>query len=149
MLTEVGFASTARFAAGAMNSPTAAGSSGSAGSSGTAGGPSAYLYEFTRVPLGNPLGAFHGVEIPYVFGNAGLFTSLGKLEQADYDLSATIMGYWTRFAATGDPNGDGAPLWAPHDSVTDQHLELDDSIGTGSGLYKDACDLADKVRGVQ
>ncbi len=137
MLTEVGFASTARFAARAMSAATAT------------GGPSAFLYEFTRVPLGNPLGAFHAVEIPYVFGNAGLFTSLGKLEPADYDLSSTIMGYWTRFAATGDPNGDEAPLWPPYDSVTDPHLELGDTIGTGSGLYKEACDLADKVRGVQ
>jgi len=59
------------------------------------------------------------------------------------------MGYWTRFAATGDPNGDDAPLWPPYDSVTDRHLELGDTIGTGSGLYKEACDLADKVRRVQ
>ncbi len=135
MLTEVGFASTARFAAGAMS-----------GSTTTPSAPS-YLYEFTRVPLGNPLGAFHAVEIPYVFGNAGLFASLGKLEQADNDLSAAIMGYWARFAAGGDPNGEGAPPWPPYAPATDQYLELGDTIRTGSGLYKEACDLADKVRG--
>jgi para-nitrobenzyl esterase len=136
MLTEVGFASTARFAAGAMSGPP------------TTPSPS-YLYEFTRVPLGNPLGAFHAVEIPYVFGNADLFSSLGKLEQADYDLSAVIMGYWTRFAATGDPNGEAAPLWPQYAPDTDEHLELGDTIRTGSGLYREACDLADKVRGAK
>ena len=90
MLTEVGFASTARFAARATS----------------AAGAPAFLYQFTRVPFDNPLGAFHGVEIPYVFGNTEPFELLGQIEQADLDLSAAIMDYWTRFAATGDPNGD-------------------------------------------
>jgi para-nitrobenzyl esterase len=129
MLTEVGFASTARFAAQVMSRSAPA-----------------YLYQFTRVPLGNPLGAFHGVEIPYVFGNAGLFTTLGPIEQVDYDLSEAMMGYWTRFAASGDPNGAGAVEWPRYDSAGDQHLELGDVIRVGSGLYKEACDLADQVR---
>ncbi len=136
MLTEVGFASTARFAAremSAVNTSAAA----------------VYLYQFTRVPLNNPLGAFHGVEIPYVFGNTALFSGLGTLEKADYDLSAAIMGYWTRFAASGDPNGGGDPQWPAYQAGSDQHLELGDTIKTSSGLYKQACDLADKVRGVK
>jgi para-nitrobenzyl esterase len=132
MLTEIGFASTARFAARSM-SQTA----------------STYLYQFTRVPLDNPLGAFHAVEIPYVFGNADLFSTLGNIEQADRDLSASVMGYWTRFAATGDPNGDGAPMWPKYEEASDQHLELGDSIRTGAGLYRTACDLADRVRGLE
>lgn len=144
MLTEIGFASTARFAARQMS-----GSVPSPAPEGAPAGAPVYLYQFTRVPLGNPLGAFHSVEIPYVFGNAGLFTSLGGLEQADYDLSAAMMGYWTRFAATGDPNGGGAPAWPKYQADTDQHLELGDAIRTGAGLYRQACDLADKVRGVQ
>ncbi len=133
MLTEVGFASTARFAARAT----------------TAAGASAFLYQFTRVPFDNPLGAFHGVEIPYVFGNTEPFELLGQIEQADLDLSAAIMDYWTRFAATGDPNGAGAVSWPGYDQATDRHLELGDTIAAGSGLYKEACDLADKVRGLE
>ena len=130
-LTEVGFASTVRMAARAMSpvSPT-------------------FVYHFTRVPFGNPLGAFHGVEIPYVFGTVDLFTGLGKIEQADYDLSGAIMGYWTRFAATGDPNGGDAPAWPRYDPSSDRHLELGDAIRVGAGLSKEACDLADRVRGL-
>ena len=146
MLTEVGFASTARFAARSMSSAEAV-------VDGAAGGAAAstYLYQFTRVPMKTilgGLGAFHGVEIPYVFGNADLFAGLGMIEQADYDLSATIMGYWTRFASTGDPNGEGAPEWPRYERASDVHLELGDAIQPGSGLYERSCDLADRVRGV-
>jgi para-nitrobenzyl esterase len=135
MLTEVGFASTARFAASSMSAGAQA--------------ASVFLYEFTRVPFKNLLGAFHGVEIPYVFGNTSQFTGLGTIEQTDLDLSAALGGYWTRFAATGDPNGGGSPVWPEYDAASDQHLELGDSIEVGSGLYKTTCDLADKVRGIQ
>ncbi len=145
MLTEVGFASTARLAARSMGAPEAMSAQGA--DSGAQPAPS-YLYQFTRVPMENAMGAFHGVEIPYVFGNADLFTLLGPIEQADYHLSETIMGYWTRFAATGDPNGEGVPEWPRYDRTSDQHLELGDTIQVGSGLYQEACDLADRVRGI-
>jgi para-nitrobenzyl esterase len=131
MLTEVGFASTARFTARAMSADV----------------PDVYLYEFTRAPLPLLMGAFHAVELPYVFGTLDLFSWLGAVKQLDRDLSATIMGYWSRFAATGDPNGDGAPLWPKYERATDVHLRLGDTIGTATGLYKDACDSADRVRG--
>lgn len=132
MLTEVGFASTARFAARSMDAFT---------------GSPAYLYQFTRVPLVmSTLGAIHSIEIPYVMGNLGLFTSLGLISPADYRLSETIMGYWTRFAATGDPNGGDAPEWPRYEASTDRHLELGDQIAPDSGLYRAACDLADRVR---
>ncbi len=141
MLTEVGFASTARFAARVTSEGA---------SEGDRQGNSAFLYHFTRVPFDNPLGAFHGVEIPYVFGNTALFTVMGPIEQADQDLSDAIMGYWTRFAATGDPNGDGAVTWPRYETESDLHLELGDRVAAGGpGLYQSACDLADKVRGLR
>jgi para-nitrobenzyl esterase len=129
MLTEIGFASTARFAAQRMSANEA----------------DVYVYEFTRAPL-PVMGAFHGVELPYVFGTLDLFRWTGALRQADRDLSATVRGYWTRFAATGDPNGDSAPLWPAYDSASDTHLRLGDMVTTSSGLYREACDLADRVR---
>ena len=154
VLTEVGFASTARFAARVMSADASGEGDTSAaaalGAAATAGAEAAtaatYLYEFTRVPFHNPLGAFHAVELPYVFGTADLFAGLGIVRQADRDLSATIMGYWTRFAATGDPNGEGAPTWPKYEETSDLHLELGRTIGSGSGLYEEACDLADRMR---
>jgi para-nitrobenzyl esterase len=136
MLTEVGFASTARFAAEQTSK----------------GGFPAFLYEFTRVPLKslNPLGAFHAVEIPYVFGNLDMFAGLGLIEDADRALSETIMGYWTRFAAVGDPNDGSAPDWPRYAAESDLHLELgDDVVQSGPGLYEQACNLADRIRGLK
>jgi para-nitrobenzyl esterase len=40
-----------------------------------------------------------------------------------------MMGYWARFAATGDPNGGGAPSWPAFTPVQHQVQELT-STGT-------------------
>jgi para-nitrobenzyl esterase len=75
-----------------------------------AGGQHAYVYRFDRAIPGkgaSVLGAFHGLEIPYVF-NA--FDDSGwnwlPFTQADRALGRTIEEYWTNFAKTGDPSGD-------------------------------------------
>ena len=131
----MGFAATARFAAAPMDDPVVDASS--------------YLYQFTRVPPdaaktpGFPDGAFHGLEIPYVFGKVADF---GVRDPIDLDLSERIMAMWTRFAATGDPNGPGSDLWPSYDRAADRHLELGDTIEVKAGLYKRACDLADAIR---
>jgi para-nitrobenzyl esterase len=143
-LTEVGFASSARFAARMMSGGASDDVDGGA-ASGAPGAPSVYLYEFTRAPLFNPLGAFHAVELPYVFGTFDLLDGgLGFVQPADRELSETMMGYWTRFAATGDPNGEGAPEWPRYEAASDLHLELGDTITAGTALYGEACDLADR-----
>jgi para-nitrobenzyl esterase len=134
MVTEMGFASSARFAANMMAEDAAA--------------PGVYLYEFTRAPLRGFMGAFHAAELPYVFGTLGLFELPGLVTQADRDLSENVMGYWTRFAATGDPNGEGAPVWPRYTEASSLHLELGDAIVAVPGLYDAACDLADRIRGV-
>ena len=97
-----------------------------------------------RVPpteMGAQLGAYHGSELPYVFGN--LETSQ-VYNQTDLDLSKAIMGYWTRFAKTGNPNGGGQTEW-PSYGPEDQNLALGDQITANSGLYKAQVDLAERI----
>ncbi|MFD5147175.1 carboxylesterase family protein [Streptomyces sp. NPDC058401] len=65
--------------------------------------------DFTGLPPvpGFPYGASHGSELPYLF-DTGL-----PMSAAQRVLSERMTGYWTRFAATGDPNAPGTGPWWP------------------------------------
>ncbi len=96
----------------------------------SAAGNNAYLYLFDHAPplpeQGRTLGAFHGGEIPYVFGNSDAFGSGDALwEDEDRKVSALMQGYWTNFAKTGDPNGEGLPTWPAYDREQDVAWEID------------------------
>ena len=104
-------------------------------------GRNTYRYFFTRVlPGGEGLGAYHGAEIGYVFG-----VKLPWLpsEPVDDQLSHAMMGYWSRFAATGDPNGAGAPLWPSFHGANEPYLELGATVGARHDLKREACDAMD------
>jgi para-nitrobenzyl esterase len=109
-----------------------------------------YLYSFTRVRPGTPaarLGAFHGAEIPFVFGTFGHLFPAGapEVEATDRALSQTMMDYWVRFAATGDPNGEGTPAWPRYASPSDVWLELGSEIQTRAAVAREFCDFFDHV----
>jgi para-nitrobenzyl esterase len=111
----------------------------------SAHGNPTYLYQFSypfNPPVYPNVGAAHSFELPFVFG-----TNLGGRTIGDEErpTSQAMMGYWTRFAATGDPNGGGAPTWPRYDATSDTHIVLDATIGMGSGLHRDACDFWDKL----
>jgi para-nitrobenzyl esterase len=85
----------------------------------TLGLPS-YLYFFDHgYPAAEALGlhAFHGSEIPYVFGTARLAAPAWPNipETApERALSDAMLGYWTSFARTGVPRAEGQPAWHPY-----------------------------------
>jgi para-nitrobenzyl esterase len=98
----------------------------------TAVGQHAYVYRFDRTIPGkgaSALGAFHGLEIPYVF-NA--FDDSGwnwlPFTQADRELGRMIEDYWTNFAKTGDPSGDpnstGLPKWSAWQSGGEPYMNF-------------------------
>jgi para-nitrobenzyl esterase len=93
-----------------------------------------YYYLFGRVLPSLPgqtykgiarekIGAFHGDEVPYVFGDLNLVTGAldgapraGRWEAVDFRLSDTMLGYWANFVKTGDPNSGDLPKWSRYDS---------------------------------
>lgn len=105
-----------------------------------------YRYHFTHAlenagPAAKALGAWHGLELAFVFGHIGLQNYVPSSgEQA---LSAAMAGYWSRFAASGDPNEDGAPVWPSYDPETDTYLELDTTITAAQGVRTAQCDFWD------
>ena len=91
------------------------------------GKSSAYLYYFKRVPPGEPdYGAFHSAEFGYALH------TLSKWERpftdADYRLEEIMSSYWANFAATGNPNGEGLPVWPAFTNDTPAVIELGDEV---------------------
>jgi para-nitrobenzyl esterase len=91
-----------------------------------------YAYEFSDphppndfgIKFSFPLGAAHSTELQYVFGKIPLLDTTPPFKPDQFALSAQMMGYWTRFAATGNPNGGGAPSWPAFGGAQAQIQEL-------------------------
>lgn len=115
------------------------------------GTPSAvYRYVFTHRlngVLGTTFGAFHGLELFYVFQTFedSNFAANGTAD--DTTVAAHMLDYWTRFAATGNPNGTGAFAW-PAYANDDPYLEIAPTLASGLGVRTTACDLWDAVIGL-
>ncbi len=84
-----------------------------------------YLYRFDVVPDSNPEpsgGATHASERPYVFDN--LHTVGRPMGARDQRAAEAMAGYWTTFAASGNPNGEARPVWPEFGSERDRLLEF-------------------------
>ena len=92
-----------------------------------AGAP-AYVYRFgfladlarRRGLTGVP----HGGEMVFIFGFGALAAFAPPQDTA---MSATMQAYWTNFAKTGDPNGEGLPPWPKFEGPAPQTLVIDDA----------------------
>ncbi|MEM9652660.1 MAG: carboxylesterase family protein [Actinomycetota bacterium] len=92
-----------------------------------AAGHPTHLYFFTRVPKSpkQTAGSYHAAELPFVHGsNVPIF----PMTAADKALSAKMIGYWSDFAKTGDPNGNGRPRFPGFDPGDPRWLRLDHTI---------------------
>jgi para-nitrobenzyl esterase len=107
----------------------------------------AWLYFFSHAPPRpdrDRYGAYHAAEIAYAFGNPD---ALGlELEPADRRLAEAMSSYWVAFAATGEPEVDGLPTWAPYSENEGKvYLELGSELRAGSDLRGPAIELLDRV----
>jgi para-nitrobenzyl esterase len=75
-------------------------------------------------PASFPMGAYHTAELQYLFNMNVRFAGVNPFTPAQQQLSDTMIGYWTQFATTGDPNFAGAPVWAPYSAASDQFQSL-------------------------
>lgn len=102
-----------------------------------------WLYRFDVVPESNPEpsgGATHASERPYVFDN--LHTVGRPMGERDARAATAMADYWTTFAATGDPNGEGRPAWPEYGAGRDRLLEFtNDGPVAGPVPFADRLDL--------
>jgi len=92
--------------------------------------PRVYTYYFDRVlpwPQHPEFGAFHTSEVPYIF------RTLDKLDRpwtaVDRIVSETVASYWTGFARSGDPNGNGLAPWPAYTSDGHTTMQLGERMG--------------------
>jgi para-nitrobenzyl esterase len=104
-----------------------------------------YLYYFSRTPPGDPAGAQHSAEVPYVFAAVSALDKNGSPQPVDQRLSAQIAHYWATFAATGDPNAPGQPHWPRYDPAADVLLRLDAPVRAVKAPYVAACAISERA----
>ncbi|MBX9616928.1 MAG: carboxylesterase family protein [Caulobacteraceae bacterium] len=97
-----------------------------------------FSYRFAHTPPGQE-GASHGAEMPYVFDHLDL--GEGPRTESDSVLARLMTSYWTNFARTGDPNGDGLPHWPAFDRSSQRVLVFDDA-GARAGAVPDVAELS-------
>lgn len=113
-----------------------------------------YAYVFTHVPTGwreEGVVAFHGLEVPYVFGRLEGIAELWNLrlpqgggakqpdpglDEMDDWVAEAMMTMWAQFAATGDPNIEGFVEWPAYEAATDQYLDIGDTLQVKSGILE-------------
>lgn len=111
-------------------------------------GAQTWLYAFGAVPEGLlidafQLGAFHSAELIFLFDYVDPVFGEAPSEQSD--VVEAMQGYWTRFSATGDPNGGTLPVWPSFETDTDYHLRLTSPPSAGDGYKDSACDFWDTI----
>jgi para-nitrobenzyl esterase len=103
----------------------------------------AYVYRFDWQPTAEaPYGAAHCIELPFVFGNFADWDAApvpptmlkGGDRTAMTRLSHQMMGAWTAFAKSGDPNHAGLPKWEPWSRANRRSLLFDAETRAATGV---------------
>lgn len=98
-----------------------------------AAGSTVYAYEFDDAnapmvfkipPRPEGYGAYHAAEIQYVFPAANTVYSGAPFTSAQMALSNQMVGFWTQFAKTGNPNAAASSAWPAYTATSDTYLTL-------------------------
>jgi para-nitrobenzyl esterase len=112
-----------------------------------------YVYNFAHVPTGwrnLPCVAFHGLELPYVFGyipkgltsptllylsaGGGCNTPDPKPDQLDHEVAENTMRMWVAFAKIGNPSVKGLIEWPAYTEQNDQYIHIGQKLQVKKGI---------------
>jgi para-nitrobenzyl esterase len=100
-----------------------------------AAGQPSYLYYFrhsTPAERARDLAAFHGSELPYIFGQVGESAQLGPnwprppITSTESELSEAMLSYWSSFVRDGVPVARGMSPWPRFTAEERGYLDIDD-----------------------
>ncbi len=100
-------------------------------------GPLKTLIKFMNGPSGPDAGIYHSSEIPFVFG---INSFLGFLSEDGVTISHQMMQQWKALALNGNPNTEGVPYWPQFNLATEDYLEINTPVYTGTYFMKEKCD---------
>ncbi len=91
-------------------------------------GEPTYVFHFDYVsdPMKErmPYGAGHGTDISYVFNTLNARWENPVISPTDEIIANIMNAYWANFAKSGNPNGDGLPVWPQYNTENNQILEI-------------------------
>ncbi|MCW0483821.1 carboxylesterase/lipase family protein [Gaoshiqia sediminis] len=92
-------------------------------------GEPAYVYQFGYVPPAMRerarYGAGHGSEVSFVFGTLNARWGATEVTPEEEKLAQEMNSYWTNFAKTGSPNGEGLPVWPLYNTEKEEILDIE------------------------
>lgn len=89
-----------------------------------------YMFQFGYVPpearQRSPYGAGHGSEVSFVFNTlSARWGAPGEPTGEEKELARIMNTYWTNFAKTGNPNGNGLPNWPIYEPQKEEILDIE------------------------
>ncbi|HCY42359.1 MAG TPA: carboxylesterase [Prolixibacteraceae bacterium] len=93
-----------------------------------AAGDPAYIFLFSYVPAAMKermkYGPGHGTDISYVFDNLGARPGTTPTPE-DKEVARIMNAFWVNFAKTGNPNGEGLPVWPLYNTQKEEILDIE------------------------
>jgi para-nitrobenzyl esterase len=112
----------------------------------------AYLFQFGYVPTSaqqrSPYGAGHGSDVSFAFNTLNArWGPPAEPTPQEKELAKIMSGYWTNFAKTGNPNGQGLPNWQLYNNQNQDMLdvELDGKVVPKPDPRKARFDVVEKA----
>jgi para-nitrobenzyl esterase len=100
-----------------------------------------FAHSLENDPEQKALGALHTIEHPFFFPWRGQY----RPTPTDLIVQQRLVGYWTRFARTGNPNGGVDPPWSAFSTENDAYLQIGGSTEGQRGPVAAHCDVWDAV----
>jgi para-nitrobenzyl esterase len=107
----------------------------------------AFIYQFSHVPVDKPgfpnYGAFHTSEVPFALHTLHMWNRPWR--EVDFAVEKTMDEYWVNFIKTGNPNGEGLPVWGPYDKSSGNIMEIGDKPILSPALHKGEFDFLEST----